>query len=65
MKNSCLGKRFKIFRTYNSRDSNPKALLFSEKSETTNLFKALAIDFKDQITFGQAKSSHKELGKPS
>mmetsp|Transcript_23435 Transcript_23435/g.32746 ORF Transcript_23435/g.32746 Transcript_23435/m.32746 type:complete len:412 (+) Transcript_23435:178-1413(+) len=51
----------KNYEEFMSGDSNPKALLLSEKTETTNLFKSLAIDFKDQITFGQAKSSYKEL----
>lgn len=40
----------------------PKVILFSEKKKTTDLFKALAIDFKNHLQFLQVPSSLTDLG---
>ena len=39
-----------------------KVLLFSDKKKTTNVYKALALEFRDRLVFAQVQDSH-ELGK--
>eukprot|EP00271_Cylindrocystis_brebissonii_P000246 TRINITY_DN10300_c0_g1_i1.p1 TRINITY_DN10300_c0_g1~~TRINITY_DN10300_c0_g1_i1.p1 ORF type:complete len:814 (-),score=241.05 TRINITY_DN10300_c0_g1_i1:681-3122(-) len=41
----------------------PKVLLFTAKTETSNLFKTLATNFREYIAFGQIHSSQEELVK--
>ena len=46
-----------------SKPDLAKVLLFTNKKETTSLYKALAIDFHYQLELGQVQDSEKDLGK--
>jgi protein disulfide-isomerase A6 len=49
-----------LFETFLKNDF-PKAILFSAKSQTPYLFKALSITFGDTILFGQVKHSQTDI----
>jgi len=44
-----------------SDSSLNRVALFTDKKKTSNIYKALAIEFKDRLAFGQVSGSNKEL----
>lgn len=42
-------------------DEYPKALLFSQKSEVSGLYKSLSLKYKDRLRFGQTSDKQKDL----
>ena len=44
------------------KDKLPKALLFTSKKESTNLFKALSYEFKGRMVLGEVHESQAAVG---
>jgi protein disulfide-isomerase A6 len=41
--------------------TQPKALLFTTKSTTTPLFKALSVDFNNRLVLGEVRDTEKDI----
>ena len=44
------------------RETLPKAILFTNKDKTSDLYKALSVDFHHRFVLGEAKHTDKKLG---
>eukprot|EP00051_Salpingoeca_urceolata_P015931 m.208768 g.208768 ORF g.208768 m.208768 type:complete len:429 (+) comp18541_c0_seq2:1422-2708(+) len=51
------------FPGFQSKSELPKALLFTDKSSSPPIFKALSTKYKDRMTFGYVQKSNKDLAK--
>lgn len=45
-----------------SDDKLNKVVLFTDKPKTSNLYKGLAVEYKDRLSFAQVQQSNKDLG---
>ena len=45
----------------NKNETLPKVILFTDKANTTPLYKALSVDFKDRMSAGEVKHTEKSI----